>query len=213
MVLTSHMNGTAPCLNCFASRAQLRRPMELHVSCEVRTPRTRGDPVVMRDLPLPGQPANRQARTQTLTTGPPPKQQNQLNGNGSYKQTQHQHDRDQDQARRSSNAQASTSSYSYGQQRLPSATQFSRNGSRPDLDAFEASTAMEQAAPGFQAAAQQASASSAQLAYGLQAEQGTKCHRQSQAEMYCYVTTLLTWYTIRQRGIALLFSCSCQHAG
>lgn len=201
MVLTSHMNGTAPCLNCFASRAQLRRPRELHVSCEVRTPRTRGDPVVMRDLPLPGQPANRQARTQTLTTGPPP----QLNGSGTYRQTQSQYDRDQDRARRSSNAQASTSSYSYSQERLPSATQSSRNGSRPDLDAFEASTAMEQAAPGFKAAAQRASASSAQLAYGLQAEQGTKYHQQSQAEMYCHVATLLTWHTRSQGGTALPF--------
>lgn len=175
MVSISH---SIPCRKVVAQGPQLKCRRGLHVSCESRTPRARRAPVVMRDLQLPGQSAS----VYSQQSGSPRQHQTQQNGNGATKQVQvrdrferdqgrDQDRRSRDQDRRSSNSQASTSSYPQPQPAFRTRLPLKR--SRQGINTLEASTEMEQAAPGFKAAARQASVTSDQLAQGmLLADQG-----------------------------------------
>ena len=158
-----------PCRDCFASGAKAapKRRANLHVSCESRQTRSRTAPVIMRELPLPGQTAQLQKER------PGVQQQVQLNsnGNGTPRQRQDQSTYERDTARRVSNSQASSSSYPV--QGPAANTRPATNGDRPNLNTLEATTAMNQAAPGFRAASHQASSTTDHLAEGmLQAVQG-----------------------------------------
>ena len=178
------------CRDCFASGAPPKRRASLHVSCELRQPRTRSAPVVMRELPLPGQTAQLQS-LQKERAGPKQQVQQNGNGNGASRQKQDQNTYDRDTARRVSNSQASTSSYPV--QRSAPKTRPSTNGDRPNLNTLEASTAMNEAAPGFRAASHQASSTSDHIAEGmLQALQGKLSWANSQhaAEQHVGVAKL-----------------------
>lgn len=139
----------------------------LQISCNQQAPRSRGAPVVMRDLPLPGQPDSLPSPKSGITV----QQTAQQTDNGVNSQSQYQGRYVRDEARQASNSQASTSSYT--QQQPAAGNRYASNGSNTGLNTLEASTAMEQAAPGFKSAARQAAVSSNQLAQGmLDADQG-----------------------------------------
>ena len=170
------MRGCLPCpaeLGCTQtiSGSRLRSPVlrfmspkaRHAVTCQVQTPsKSTGSGVAMRELPLPGSEAP-QPKKGSKQAYESKSASQQASNNQAYRSTG---TTQQDVARRNSNQQASTSS-------SPSSVSFeprkdlnitkthgpTRNGrQRLDANAYDVTTSLNQAAPGFTAASQSASA-------------------------------------------------------